>query len=87
MSATSAAQASGTAATGRFRFNRDRFAELVSERALSDLDVSLQAGLDRTTVHRIRTGRQEPTLAAAAALAQVLQISVDWLVLRIEERS
>lgn len=58
----------------------------MTEMGLSDAELATRAGLDRTTVHRMRTGRLVPKVPSAAAVAAALGIEPGRLIKRIEVR-
>lgn len=74
------ATGSTDSATGA-RLNVDRFdAECLLRDATSDASRAELVGVDRATVWRWRTGRQQPSLDTIAHLAATFAVSVDDLI-------
>ncbi len=61
--------------------------EMRQRKRLSQEDLALRAGLDRTYPSLLERGQRQPTLAVVLAVAEVLEISPAVLVNRTLEES
>jgi transcriptional regulator with XRE-family HTH domain len=62
----------------------DALREIRKEKGISQEQLALDSGLDRTYVSLIERGSQSPTIRSVVKLASVLQIKPSEIVLRME---
>ena len=57
-----------------------KLSALIGLRGLSHAQLALKSGVSRRHIAMILSGQRAPSLRVATALAQALEVSLDWLV-------
>ena len=61
----------------------DRFCEIRSKTGLSQTEFGQTIGLSHTVIAEIERGSREPSRKVMVALAQIYNVSLDWLLLGV----
>lgn len=64
----------------------DRFSELLKESGITKYRLSKITGISQTTLGRWESGTQAPNIGAAAMLADVFEVSTDYLMGKTDEK-